>query len=304
MAAMPVRPMHDALFNLSCEFDAEALLDSFHLHGQEPEPGIIRNFLGTRIEPLVFPPVLSTMTGIVEGRPWPGNWHADIAEWAAALRTVALAAERRQECYRIIELGCGWGCWITNMGVAARARGLRVDLIGIEGDRYHLQSAASTLRLNGFTADQYALHHGVAGPRPGKAIFPVHAEDGANWGAEPVFYPGPEVLAAAAARKDVQILECRTLADLGRGLPVDLLHIDIQGAEYDYIAGNFDGIAAHVKRVLIGTHSREIEGRLCGHFLGKGWRMEMERPAIAPILNGRPEIRIDGVQMWANPQLG
>ncbi len=58
-----------------------------------------------------------------------------------------------------------------------------------------------------------------------------------------------------------------------------------------------------MKRVLIGTDSRVIEGQLCGHFLGHGWRMEMERPALAPLLNGRPEIRIDGVQMWANPEL-
>jgi len=112
------RPIHDALYNYSCEFDALDLLESFHVPGQVPEPGIIRNFLGTRIEPAVYPPVLEALAGSIEGLPVPGNWHADIAEWAAALRTVVLAEDR----YRIVELGCGWGCWITNMGVAARAR--------------------------------------------------------------------------------------------------------------------------------------------------------------------------------------
>ena len=304
MTATPAhsRPLHDALFHYTCEFDALGLLTSFHLPDQTPEPGIIRNFLGTRIEPLVYPPVLTARAGIVEGLPIPGNWHADIAEWAGALRSVALAAERGQETYRIIEAGCGWGCWITNMGVAARARGLGVDLIGIEGDAYHLASAAKTLALNGFSPDQFALHHGVAGPRPGKAIFPVHDKDGTNWGAEPVFYPDAPTLAKATGRKDVQILDCRTLTDLGRGQPVDLLHIDIQGAEVDFVTGNFDAITAHVKRVLIGTHSRIIEGQLCAHFLGHGWRLEMDRPVLAPLVDGRPVTQIDGVHLWANPR--
>lgn len=303
MVVKPVRPIHDGLFNYFCEFDAEALIDSFHLHGQSPEPGIIRNFLGTRVTPSVYPSVLTNLAGSVEGRPWPGNWHADIAEWAAALRTVALAQECGQDTYRIVELGCGWGCWITNMGVAARSRGLAVDLIGIEGDRYHLQSAEDTLRLNGFDPGQFALHHGVAGPRRGQAIFPIHSEAGLNWGAEPVFYPDPILLEQARAHKDVQILDCITLTDLAHGQPIDLLHIDIQGAEYDYVSGDFEAIETCVKRVLIGTHSRTIEGQLCGFFLARGWAMEMERPAIAPILNGRPDIRIDGVQMWVNPKL-
>jgi len=58
-----------------------------------------------------------------------------------------------------------------------------------------------------------------------------------------------------------------------------------------------------VKRVLIGTHSRAIEGRLFTHFETLGWRLEMERPALAPPVAGRPEIKIDGVQLWANPAL-
>jgi hypothetical protein len=40
----------------------------------------------------------------VEGIPIPANWHADIAEWAAALRAVELA----EETFTVVELGCGW----------------------------------------------------------------------------------------------------------------------------------------------------------------------------------------------------
>ena len=295
------RALHDALWNWFCEFDAEALIAGFAVTDQVPEPGIIRNFLGTRITPAVYPPVLAALAGAVEPPPAPGNWHADIAEWAAALRSVALAQAAGRGTYRIVEAGCGWGCWMTNMGVAARARGLAVDLIGIEADASHLVNAADTLALNGFAPAQFRLHHGVAGPRAGRAIFP--AAGAAGWGGAAIFGASAADLARAAGRADVAVLDCLTLADLAGGQPVDLLHIDIQGAEADFVTGNADDIAAHVRRVLIGTHSRAIEGRLFTHFETLGWRLEMERPALAPPVAGRPEIKIDGVQLWANPAL-
>ena len=292
------RPMHEGLYRWSASFDAPALIAAFHDTLQQPEPGVIRNFLGTRIEALVYPPILAGREGMVEPVPDPGNWHADIAEWAAALHSV----DKARGSYRVVELGCGWGCWITNMGVAARTRGLQVQLVGVEGDRRHLENAARTLALNGFGPGDWALHHAVAGPRHGKAIFP-DPEGQSHWGAEPVFYPDAAQLAEAERSPGLQVLDCMTLADLADGGMIDLLHIDIQGGEADFVEGNAEGLAAHVRRVLIGTHSRVIEGRLIAHFLAAGWRMEMERPAIMELVGGRPDIRIDGVQLWANPAL-
>ena len=282
-----------------CEFDAPALLAEFARPDATAAEGLVTNFLGTRITPQIYPDLLAARAGTLEPLPDPGNWHADIAEWAAALRSVALA----RGSYRIVELGCGWGCWITNMGVAARSRGLQLDLIGIEGDRNHLAHARDTLALNGFAETEYRLVHGVAGPRAGEAIFPDPAAGEAHWGGAPEFYPDPARLAEARATPGLQVLECHTLDDLAGGGPIDLLHIDIQGGEAEYVAGNAEAMARRVRRVLIGTHGRAIEGALFAHFEAQGWLLEMERPAIAPPLGGRAEIRIDGVQMWCNPAL-
>lgn len=87
-------------------------------------------------------------------------------------------------------------------------------------------------------------------------------------------------LSAAEARTDVQMLDCLTLADLAQGQPIDLLHLDIRGTELDYVCGNFNALNAQVKRGLIGTHGRQIEGALCKHFLDADWRMEMDRLGI------------------------
>lgn len=295
----PGHPLHEALFHYYAEFDAVGLLHQFVVPGLSPTPEVLTNFLGARIPARIHPDILTPMMGLVEGPPDPGNWHADIAEWGAALRAV----DQAKTTFRIVELGCGWGCWLVNTGTAARARGLEVDLIGIDGDPNHIANAAETLALNGFGPETFRLHHGVAAPKQGKALFPNVAAGTAGWGGEAIFYPSPQDLVSAQSDPNVQVLECLTLPDMAGDAPIDLLHIDIQGAEADYVTGSYEAISKQVKRVLIGTHSRAIEGHLSTFFLERNWRLEMDRPAITPPNRGRPEIAIDGVQMWSNPSL-
>ncbi len=299
MSPHSTRPPHDALYHYYCEFDALGLISKYQASGVTPEAGLIRNFLGTRVLPAVHPTVLNALQGTVEALPVPGNWHADIAEWAAALKTVEMA----RDTYRILELGCGWGCWITNMGVAARARGLDLELIGIDGDQHHLEMARTTLELNGFSENSFRLVHGIASHEPGQAAFPRSAPGDANYGrsAEPL--SEAERPANAGVQSEQQILDCYTIEQLSGPARLDLLHIDIQGAEYRFLMGSFSHVRRHVRRVLVGTHSRTIEGDLMEHFLAQGWRLEMERPAVAPLQKGVPITLIDGVQLWANPDL-
>ncbi|WP_050604583.1 FkbM family methyltransferase [Ruegeria sp. 6PALISEP08] len=267
----------------------------------EPDPeardGLITNFRGVRIEPRVMPSILEPLAGSVEAIPDPGNWHADIAEWAAAL----LSVKEASGTYRIIELGCGWACWLNNMGFVAKKRGLNVDLIGIEGDGSHLANAERTFQLNGFNPDEFRLVNGVAASKEGIALFPKFEKAHENWGAEPIFYPNEEILAKARAKGNYTELDCYTLENLSNGEAVDLLHIDIQGSELDFVRNNFDSIEKLVKRVFIGTHSRYLEGALQEFFLSKGWKIEMDRPVIHTLIQGRPQIETDGVLLFKNP---
>jgi hypothetical protein len=296
MTQYSLRPFHDALYNYYCEFDAPALMARFQQADLKSEPGVIRNFLGARVQPAVHPELLNARQGTVEGLPIPGNWHADIAEWASALKSVEMA----HDTYRILELGCGWGCWITNMGVAARSRGLNVELVGIDGDLGHLEKARATLALNGFSDRSYRLVHGLASHVPGQAIFPRSAPGEVNYGNSAKPLPVTRGPAEQETYSGGQILDCYSIAQLSDEAVLDLLHVDIQGAECSVLIGSFSHLTRYVRRVLVGTHSRSIEGELMSHFLANGWRLEMERPAIAPLQGGLPVTLIDGVQMWAN----
>ena len=232
--------------------------------------------------------------------PIPANWHADIAEWAAALRAVELARGR----FTVVELGCGWGCWINNAGAAARALGLAVSLVGVEGDEGHAEMARRTCAANGFAPEAVTIHRGVAAARAGVALFPKGGAQGEHYGFEPVFDATDAQVRKALAGGRYDRLPMVPLADiLAQHGRVDLLHVDIQGGEADLVHGSRRALDAHAAYLLIGTHSRAIEGRLSEDLLGWGWRLEVERTGLVHLGAGAPVMHIDGVQAWRNMRL-
>jgi hypothetical protein len=285
-------------FHYHASFDPQEVMHRHAAPGLEASAGYLTNFLGVRIDPKFFPTILVGRAGEEEGIPIPANWHADIAEWGAALRAVDLASGS----FTVIELGCGWGCWINNTGVAARRAGLDVHLIGIEGDEGHIGFAEEACAANGFRADQVTLHRGIAAPTGGVALFPRQDQPGVKWGSEPIFGATEEQRKEAVVSGGYDELPMISLEEIAAPhARVDLLHIDIQGGEADFIAGCLPVMREKVAYVLVGTHSRQIEGRIMDTLLRDGWKLEIERPAIFSIEESGLQIRVDGVQGWRNP---
>jgi FkbM family methyltransferase len=266
----------------------------------KPRDGYLTNFLGVLIDPKFFPDLLEGKAGQVEPIPIPANWHADIAEWAAALRAVDLAGET----FTIIELGCGWGCWLNNMGAAARRTSRKIRLIGIEGDLGHIQFAREACRANEFDESEVWLHHGIAAARDGKALFPIQQMAGKNWGLEPIFDASLFDIAKAKLSGKYEVLPMISLDRVSQGCSrIDLLHIDIQGSEADLIRDSLEFLNSRVAYMVVGTHSREIEGTIFSTLRAAGWGLEIERPAILSLAGLRPQVVVDGVQGWRNPRL-
>jgi hypothetical protein len=84
---------------------------------------------------------------------------------------------------------------------------------------------------------------------------------------------------------------------------IDLLHIDIQGGEADLIRDRVALLSEKIAYIVVGTHSREIEGRIFATLRAAGWALEIERPAILSLANGIPQATVDGVQGWRNLRL-
>lgn len=293
-------PPSSPFFHYNAAFDPQEIMRRHAVPDLRSSPGYLTNFLGVRIDPKFFPTILDGRAGQVEDVPIPANWHADIAEWGAALRAVDLA----RDTFTVIELGCGWGCWMNNTGVAARRAGLAVRLIGVEGDEAHVGFAQEACAANGFSPDQVTLRRGVAAPTSGVALFPKQEQGGVAWGLEPIFGATDEERASARQSGHYDELPMIALGELAAPhRRIDLLHIDIQGGEADFIEGGLPVCEEKVAYLLVGTHSRPIEGRII-ETLGKaGWVLEIERPAIFDLQSGRCQITVDGVQGWRNPKV-
>lgn len=281
-------------------FDAIAVMHSHAARDLKPSPQYLTNYLGVKIDPKFIPHILEPMRGNVEAVPIPANWHADIAEWAGALRAVDLA----QNSFTVVELGCGWGCWLNITGVAARNRGLKPRLIGIEGDKGHIQFAREACAANGFRDGEVILHHGIAAATGGVALFPRQDAAGTDWGLAPVFGASDLQRNAVKLLGQYEELPMISLKEVVNSVDrVDLLHIDIQGGEADLMEACIGDLSKKVAYTVIGTHSRQIEGRLFETMLNAGWRLEIERPAHFITRDNMPVVAVDGVQGWRNPLL-
>ena len=283
-------------------FDAEHTLQRYAdaTPPQEPRAGFVVNFLGVAVDPVIHPPILGPKAGTVEPIPLPNNWHADLAEWAAALRAVDLS----DDTFVMIELGCGWGCWMNNTGVAAKRTGRSVHVIGIEGDQGHLRFAEEALERNGFDASEWTLVSGIAAGTSGTALFPIQDHAGGSWGLEPVFGASEDQTREAVESGQFEALPMVPLSEVARDHDrIDLLHIDIQGGEVGVVRDCLDVMDEKVAYVLIGTHSRQIEGQLFDLMQGAGWQLDVERAAILTVTGDEPTVAVDGVQAWRNLRL-
>ena len=281
-------------------FDAIALMKRHARCDLDRDLPYLVNFLGVRIEEEYLPEVLRGRAGTIEPVPIPANWHADIAEWAAALRAVELA----NETFAVAELGCGWGCWLNNTGVAARNRGLKPKLIGVEGDEGHIAFATRCCSINGFSEEEFTLHRGIAAAHSGTALFPKQNAAGLDWGLQPIFGASERELHSAAAAGLYDELPMIAVETVIGDLPVlDLLHVDIQGGEADLMEQSRAVLDSRVAYIVIGTHSRVIEGRIEAALAGAPWRLEIERAAIVELSPYGPVTMVDGVQGWRNMAL-
>jgi len=258
----------------------------------------VTNFLGVKIRPEFFPGLLDGCAGEVNPIPIPQTWHADMAEWASCLRAVDLSGDT----FSMLEIGCGWGCWMNNLGMAAKSSGKTIKLYGIEANLGHLDFARKAFADNEISEEEYVLSHGIAGNIQGEAWFPkIHS--GVDWGGEAVFNPQPQQLdGLRESYQKVPIVDIRELIKNEKWL--DFLHVDIQGAELSVLVDIYELICEKVRYVFIGTHSKQIEGGLFELFLqGNDWSLEMERPAFFNLIDGHPVVSVDGVQAYRNNKL-
>jgi FkbM family methyltransferase len=317
----------------------EEVIKSFPLYSGEGATGYITDFLGVRTRASYiceFP----KESCLVEGYPIPASFHATAIEWAGVLRavlecenemvamelgagwgpwlvTVARAAELRGiENIRLVAVeGCKEHCGyiashFTDNGIDPK---LHTILHGVVG-----------------TVDGEADFPNLADPSAGygaRAILAGNQETTASNGhrtARMMLRFGRHVLrtmrAAVSSLRHGRILgetddlkqsasssstnirvRCYSIPTLLQPYQkVDLVHVDIQGDEYNVISSAGSVLKEKVKRLVIGTHSRTIEQQLLETLTGQDWELESEEACIFKQNWGRTLLWRDGCQVWRN----
>jgi FkbM family methyltransferase len=274
------------------------LLQRFLVQSQ-PLPGFFIDFVGSRTD-INFVSTTLGMSGVVEGLPIPSSVHAEAIEWVGTLKAVAGARDR----FVSVELGAGWGPWVVSSAVAARAHGISdISLIAVEGDPGHFDFLQKHVRDNGFDPDKHKLMHGIVGATDGFAYFP-EINSQADWGASAIFTAQDGKFSKA----DEAALQSRrhnkfksfSLQTIFGEQTVDLCHIDIQGSEVDVILAGSQALKKQVRWIVVGTHSRSIDGRLIDILSSQGWQLENEKPCKFEVRDGQLRTMLDGAQVWRN----
>lgn len=222
----------------------------------------------------------------------PKNEH--YLDWVALLRAVTSATD----VFRMAELGAGWGPWLVRAAFAAKQRPqiARVELLGVEADPTHFSWMRQHFVDNGLDPDGHVLLNAAASGRAGVVSFPVIDNPDQDYGAS--------IGSAARAARTITV-PAYTIPELLDRLsgPVDFMHVDIQGAEYDALPSAMDVMTAHVRSLMVGTHtSDEHHDGLVATLRAAGWREVMNLARNRTHATPWGEIKIgDGFLLFDNP---
>lgn len=258
--------------------------------------GFFRDFLGGVTRVGYLPANHSSKSGTVESAPGtPGAGIHSTAEWVGTLRSILEA----RDSLVAVELGMGWAPWLVTAAIAAQRRGItQIQLVGVEGSEDHFQFAKQHFLDNGLDPDAHKLVRAVVGNFDGTARFPRLHAPSEDYGAKAYFGD------AAVDNEQWVHVPSITLEKLLVDVPwVDFLHCDIQGAEAEVMTHSIGILGEKVSRIIIGTHSRQIEASLLALFNDAGWTLEHESPCyFMQQAGGDFHLLSDGEQVWRNPR--
>jgi FkbM family methyltransferase len=243
------------------------------------------------------------------GRQIPLKIDRHAGEHAALLLALDEVRRMRRTTFSMAELGAAWGPWISEAGVIGAHIGLeRMNLVGVEAHEPHFRRMTAHMQNNGLSAHSAVslrLLHGAVWHTSTKLKFP--RTDDHDFGATAANFDDAY---NDTKRRNLEMVEIEafTLEDICDGIDImDFMHWDIQGAEAELANANIELMNARVRSILIGTHSRPIEGRLIQMFFDMGWDIIHEVTCEMNYNRNRPTIEkmtnTDGMIYARNPRL-
>lgn len=219
-----------------------------------------------------------------------------------------------KKTFRMMELGAGIGPWTVLAAKASEYRGLSNRLfVAVEAEPTRFKWLSENLAFNGIAENERAPLRAVVFPsdkQSAEVYFPVGEPNFAGHSATTdasvkevtVEYGGRRVECKLEA---APVVSLRSILETHGGI-FDLIHMDVQGVEYDVIKDAADLLNGSIRAFCIETHSDQIDKDLPILFKSLGWQclvswgfwddFEME----GEIISARG---LGGFQHWVNPAL-
>ena len=222
-------------------------------------------------------------------------------EWMADWIAVLLSAHFADDHYAVVELGAGYGQWMTSALQAYRhlKPNGKSEGLALEADTIHfewLEKHISDNGLNGFS--RTIPVYGAAGT-DGEVTFPVITDPAKNYGAS-LSHDVPD------GEVSVRSYSLNTILAFLNNEIVDLLHIDIQGAEEELLVeSDVASSLSRVKFILVGTHrSNDLHRAVRETLVGAGFTKLIEWPRNSLVEFLETNIHTnDGALLYCNPVL-
>ena len=166
---------------------------------------------------------------------------------------------------------------------------------------------------NGIDPAAQSLVQAAVGLERGRARWPKIADAANDWGSRParMDHRGTNEQDASYLGAllddyiEVDVVPAREV--LEREERWDLVHIDVQGWERLICEDALMQLNHRVACLIIGTHSRKLDGDLVDLFHRAGWILENEKPSRFTFTAGVRLLesmnQADGTQVWRNPTL-
>jgi FkbM family methyltransferase len=188
----------------------------------------------------------------------------------------------------MLELGAGFGRWTARGAAAAEQCGLPYTLIAVEAERTHFEWMIQNLQDNGVKPEDCRLIHAAVTGKDGRIGFQVG--DPASYGQ------------SVGGRTEIDSISLPTL--LQPLELVDLIDMDVQGAEFDIIVTAIGVLNEKVKRIHIETHNDPLHSDILALFRKLGWKPHFLYAGYTADTTPWGRINFQcGIQSWLNPRL-
>lgn len=320
------------MFCAVSESEILSLLEEFALP-RAAEADAVIDYFGAAI-PIACAPYLASRAGsVLASPPYPSDTiRASFIEYLPVVQSIRDSSLSR---YQMVELGASYAPFALLSAKLAQRKGIQnIEVCAVEAAKNGPAAITCNFHANGYSAENIIiisdLEPGEAKPKhlapyiaPNVRAFVINSAFSSK--RETLWFPDVDCTVdnGATVSNENLTVDCRgasyqhvpvrahSLSDIltvfDKDTIIDLAHIDIQGAELDVIPDSIALFNERVKKILLGTHSRLIEGKMLELFHRNGWTLIAEEPCGFHYNRELDDFvgmtRKDGSQYWANTRL-